>query len=418
MRRVADRRDHFLPAAYIGGFSTNTTEKSRDRPVWVNDRTSGISRQPAREVAYVTGLYDLPDPNPDWLGDTIDLWKYENKLSTALRQLADVRVFDARLWIHNLVPFVAGLFSRGPDANGGVNGEGRIIQFQEHLAPVMVADWTVLQFPEPVLPTSDRALAPARTSAGHGYVVPISPTSALLLTRSTGRQLAFFKKNRWFVRVAHAQASPADQRAVINGLASFALSGIYGPTRESVADLASASIGSANRVWPTLIVNERECDLVCHVYDYFRVASALAVVPSQAQAAANRIDFAAFARDWELPIAFVGVCAERTRGHVVVDNETICASLDLGLGMKRLRQLTGDPMRGSYAIFPVRYFSDAGIHLGDDCVKNRDGRADRTFIRDGRLSTVRRVALPPRGRDSPGLPAFAPHRKARSRRRR
>ena len=76
--------------------------------------------------------------------------------------------------------------------------------------------------------TSDRALAPTRTSAGHGYVVPISPSSALLLTRSTNRHLGYFKKGRWYFRIPHVLAPAADERTVVNALADFALSSLYG----------------------------------------------------------------------------------------------------------------------------------------------------------------------------------------------
>jgi hypothetical protein len=53
---VPVRRDHFLPAAYIGGFSASAVEKSRDRKVWVNDRTHGVREKRACDIAYVTGL--------------------------------------------------------------------------------------------------------------------------------------------------------------------------------------------------------------------------------------------------------------------------------------------------------------------------------------------------------------------------
>lgn len=409
---MSGRRDHFLPAAYIGGFSSSTVEKSRDRSVWVNDKVQGIAEARACDVAYVTGLYDLPDPNPSWLGDSIDRWGYESKLPTALQQLATSPVFDARLWIRNLVPFVAGLFSRGPDANRGVNDEGRVMQFQEHLAPVMVSNWTVLHLPQATLPTSDRALAPTKTSAGDGYVVPVSPDRALLLTRSSNRQLGYFKKKGWYVRIPHVPATVEDQTAIVASLAGFALSSIYGPTRASVA-IPSASIGTANKVWPTLLVSEQDCDLICHVYDYFRVASAFATEPSQAQAAANRIDLGAITKDWTFPIAVVMNHKERTRGCVVAEDHAVYVSVDLGIGIKRLRRIAGDAIRGSFVIAPIQHMIDLGKNLGDDCIERDDGRANRTYLRDANLKAMRRVDLPPRGLHVPDLPAFAAARKTR-----
>lgn len=376
---MTQRRDHFLPAAYIGGFSSDTSFKSRYRPVWVNDRHTGTSEQRADDVAYVTGLYDLPDPNPAWLGDTIDLWAYEDKLPTALRQLETSRVIDARLWIDNLVPFVAGLFSRGPDANSGQNREARVMQFQEHLAPVMAAEWTVLHFPNPDLPTSDRALAPVTISIGNGYVVPLTNNSALLLAYRTAGQVAFWKKGRWYVRIPHAYATAADRRAVVDALAAFALSAVYGPTQESVAHIARKDIGAHNRVWPGHIVNDKVCDLICHVYDYFRVSAALQVAPDRAQAAADRADIAALTKRWRLPVALVLTHSERTRGCVYAENDMLGLDMRLGVEIKRLRRQLGDSVRGSFIVLPFEALSYAGRHIGDECVEDADGRANRTY---------------------------------------
>lgn len=382
--------------------------------MWAHASDGGIVEQRASDLAYVTGLYDLPDPNPNWLGDSIDLWGYEAGLPKALEALRDHRVIDARLWIHNLVPFVAGLFSRGPDANNGENNEGRVIQFQEQLAPVMAANWIVLHFPEASLPTSDRALGPARVGALTGYLVPVDPSSALLLTRGISRQIASYKKGRWYVRVPHRNVTDTDLKTVRESLAKFALSSIYGPSRESVGAVPTKHIGTANRVWPSLLVSEKDCDLICHVYDYFRVASAIARPPADAQGAADRIDLTSVSSNWTLPIAHVGLRPERTRGGVIVDGDAITQDLRLGIAIKRLRMEHGEAIRGAYAVFPIQHFLSSGHRIGDDCISDADGRADRTYVRDERMSTVRRIDLPPRGRSLPELPAFA--RRLRTRR--
>ena len=182
--------------------------------------------------------------------------------------------------------------------------------------------------------------------------------------------------------------------------------------------MPSTSIGGCNKLWPNLLVNEQDCDLICHVYDYFRVASAVAVPPGESQAAADRIDLAASTKDWTFPIAVVAGHNERTRGCVVVDGDVVTASLDLGIDIKCLRRLTGARLRGSFAIFPVQHLVDLGRNLGADCVERDDGRVNRTCMLDEAMKTVRRVDLPPRGKKVPGLPAFASTKKVRGRRKR
>lgn len=279
------------------------------------------------------------------------------------------------------------------------------MQFQEHLAPVMVANWTVLHFPSPDLPTSDRALAPVSTSVGTGYVVPITTTSALLLQHRTAGQVAFWKKGRWYVRIAHAHVDEADRNAVVDALSGFALSAVYGPTRDSVAQILQASIGARNRVWPGQIVNEKVCDLICHVYDYFRVLAALQVDPPHTQAAADRADNEVFANKWKLPVAVVLTHRERTRGCVYIDHNALGVDMRLGLEMKRLRRQLGDFVRGTFTVVPLDALSRDHRHLSEACVEDANGRAGRTYINQN-MTTRRRIDLPERGQRSTALPAL------------
>jgi hypothetical protein len=189
----ADRLDHFIPAAYLGRFSAISTGRSRKRPLYVADR-----RAPARPIiataeklAAVAGLYDLEDPSSQWHGPSIDSWSYEAHLPLALDHLVrrDARL-PMNLWVANLVPFIAGLLARGPDINRGRNSEARMRIFQEMLAPIMVSEWTVLHFPNSDVVTSDRAIAALVTPVGTGIAVPLTTSSALLLTRSRRRRIA------------------------------------------------------------------------------------------------------------------------------------------------------------------------------------------------------------------------------------
>lgn len=233
-----------------------TTGRARSRPLHVADRrATSIFVQSAENIACHPGLYDLPDPDDAWLGTHIDLWGYEAGLPAALDQLLNrTAELNAEPWLHNLVPFVAGLFSRGPDLNDGQNTPARVMAFQEMLAPVMVSQWTVLHYECDQVVTSDRAIAPIETPVGPGLAIPLDRASTLLLTRRTDRRIAVHRAGRWLAEVRHHDMGIDDTAALRDALARFAMHAIFGPTQQSVAvDLDLLGRDSAE--WPALIVN-------------------------------------------------------------------------------------------------------------------------------------------------------------------
>jgi hypothetical protein len=351
--------------------------------------------QTAENVASRPGLYDLPEPDDAWLGDHIDLWGYEAGLPAALDQLSARNTqLDANVWLRDLVPFVAGLFSRGPDANSGQNNEARIMAFQEMLAPVMVSQWTVLHYPCGHVVTSDRAVAPIDTPVGPGIAVPLDTSCALLLTRCTERRVATHQADHWYTTVSHHDMSTGDGSKLRDGLARFAMNSIFGSTLESVA-IDTRLIGLANTEWPALIVNPSECDLACHLYDYFRLASAIRVRPDEAQAAADRIDLDAVLPGWRSPIAVQLNFPERTRGDVaLVDGNSLRLSLELGLELCRKRRAVGDFRRGGFTIVPLENVRTAVVPLGEMCRQGPDGRAHRSYLRNPKTGSLTKIDLP------------------------
>jgi len=104
--------DHYQPAAFIGGFSQDVQPRSRDRAGWVARRgVRGPYRRRAAKVAAKRNLYPA----------RIDaIWRQsEALLPEAIAVLADgPGGIDERalyLWHRSLVPFLAGLFVRGPE---------------------------------------------------------------------------------------------------------------------------------------------------------------------------------------------------------------------------------------------------------------------------------------------------------------
>ena len=352
--------------------------------------------QSAENIACRPGLYDLPGPSDGWLGEHIDMWGYEVGLPAALDGLAarDAHL-DAGIWLQNLVPFVAGLFSRGPDLNRGQNNQARIMAFQEMLAPVMASRWTVLHYPNGHIVTSDRGLAPIDTPVGHGIAVPLDRSSVLLLTRCARRRVATHRGDRWYTSVNHYDMIDVDGDGakLRDALARFAINSIFGPTEGSVA-IDPVLLGLDNADWPALVVNPSDCDLVCHLYDFFRVASAIRVRPDEAQAAADRIDLDAVLPTWRSPIAVEFLFPERTRGGVTVTGASLSLSLGLGLDLFRKRRSFGDFRQGAFGIFPFEQLRTDAVPLGDRCRQGDDGRAQRTNLRNPTTGSVTNVDLP------------------------
>ncbi len=425
------RRDHYLPAAYLGRFSNITTRRARKRPLHVADRrATSTFVQSAENIACRPGLYDLPEPDTDWLGDHIDLWGYEAGLPAALDQLcAETISLDADVWLHNLVPFVAGLFSRGPDLNGGQNNAMRLMAFQEMLAPVMVSQWTILHYPAGSVMTNDRALAIIDTPFGSGTAVPLDTASVLLLTRCTARQVATHQAGGWYTSVKHHNMNANDAHGLRDALARYAMNAIVGPTEEAVAGglgiLGTDTVprgGETPRArsdegrhsswavddgvggwWkttaPGLIVNPNDCDLACHLYDFFRVASAIRVGREEAQAAADRIDLDALLPAWRSPIAVQFNFTERTRGGVtVLGGTSLNLSLELGLNLCERRRAVGDYRRGGFSIMPFDHLRAQTVSLGDMCRQGADGRAHRTYLQNLKTGKVTKVDLRPSSR--------------------
>jgi|GEM_PF-5490634 len=354
----------------------------RRRQVFAADkRARKVFHQVAKNIAFRKGLYDLPNPSPDDLGYHIDLWGYESGLTAAIDQLIDRdTLLEAKAWLNCLVPFVAGLFARGPDLNGGNNNEMRIMAFQEMLAPVMAARWTVLHYPDGSVVTSDRAAGAIRTPVGPGLAIPLDTAHALLLTYEAERVVVRYD-DVWRPVIDHLAMESDDAVELRAAVVRFALNVVVGPTRQSVT-IDPATIGTDNAAWPGVLVNPQHCDLHCHLYDYFRVQSAVRAGVGDGQKAAERIDLDA-AETWLAPLAVMLDLEERTVGGVTVnEGESIRLSMKLGLRMYEVRTAAGDWRGGAFSLIWPAELQERDIALGLMC-RDDSGDIRATEIRDG-----------------------------------
>lgn len=263
------------------------------------------------------------------------------------------------------------------------------------LAFIMASNWIVLHYPDQVVVTSDRALAPIETPHGTGYAVPIDSSATLLLTRCTERRIAVFRDGTWWAQVSHRDLEAADGVQLRQALAAFSMNAIFGPSEDSVAvDRRLLAVEASTR--PDLIVHPFECDAACHLYDYFRAASGIRVSPDEAQAAADRADLDAVLPTWRTPIAVQLNHVERTAGGVHFrPPDSLILSLALGLDLHRVRGENSDLIRGGFLVAPFEHMRNQEVSLGNMCRQAGRRASERTYLHNLETGNVRTFDLRP-----------------------
>ena len=361
---------HYVPAAFLGRFSASTSDRSRKRNLWVFDTgTAEPYEKKAEKLAAETGLYDVDDGTlgPDATADVA--WGYESFLTPALDTLSDAQAaLDAQAWLRGVVPFVAGLFVRGPEFQEefmqriapalphiGVDPAsnataGRLLDLQTLLAPIMASRFCVLHFTESVdLITSDRGYALTGTPDGreHAYIVPVGRHVALtVVPREAGEPLRW-KDGAWQAEVEHRGCADREAEQLNRAMAAFAIRAVYGPTREAVKAVGGV-IGEApapsGGLFPAL-------DPVSHLYDYFRVLAATTTGPEGAAAAASMLDWSLVrGQDWTAPIVVECLFPDRARGGVSVVGDRLRVDLGYGIAQRKVRKEARDPSMGALVL--------------------------------------------------------------------
>jgi hypothetical protein len=317
-------------------------------------------------VAFRDNFYALPHGDPGWLAD-IDLWGYESGLPGALDALsARERGLPTSVWLGNVVPFIAGLLVRGPDVNEGINNEGRIVEFQELLSPVMCARWSIIHVPQPgSLITSDRAYSFMREPPGPGILIPIDPQTAAMLVYDHNREIALRHDGPWMTEIDHVDVVAEFASLANLATAQYAHSEIFGPAQGVIEEVARHMSGPSPRI-PATIVSPEDCDLSCHIYDYHRALSAVNGPPARAAENAANLNFSFMGSEWSTPIAVALTFKERTRGGLCTSSRDIRLDLRWGEAIAEIRQHVGDFRRTDYLVFPydrVKAFSPPlGLH--------------------------------------------------------
>jgi hypothetical protein len=352
---------HYIPAAYIGRFSASASSRARDRPVWVRRRkpTKPFQRA-ASDLGYEINLYDYSYHADGTVRSIDDAWGYERELTAALDALAkESHDIDAALWSYVLIPFVAGLLMRGPDI-GGENGaeEGRLLEFQELLAPFAAAKWTVLHFKSaPPLVTSDRGWSTAIAPYA-GHVVPLDPRTLLVVEPTRRRTILRWTERGWRAPVVHRSPPGFEVDAWNATISAGAREQIFGPT-ETAVERAAEHLEDRRPSSPFADFVD-QMDLGCHLYDYFRILSAISRTLPDAQEAIETVDWRAVDEErWTAPVWIELIMGSRTGGGVrVVAPDGIEVDLSLGVVTRFRRHQFGDFRTGARIPLPLAQIRD------------------------------------------------------------
>jgi len=265
------------------------------------------------------------------------------------------------------VPFVAGLFARGPEFQKEFAerlpaelreesphlGEpsratgARLVDLQLLLAPILAARWAVVHFADNAdLVTSDRGYALTTTPDGGSpsYAIPVSRSAAVIVTpRDRGTPIRWSGES-WVVDIEHFDATPGDAQALNDAIGAFTRQAIFGSSKEAV-EKTGADLGKADRLTAGLFV---VLDPASHLYDYFRVLIATADPPGPDRSLSEEIDWTKVSvDDWRAPVVVELLFPDRTRGGVSVRHGLISVDLTYGIEQRRARKQVGDIRMGA-----------------------------------------------------------------------
>lgn len=332
-------KDHYIPAVLIGRFSLDSTERMRERRVWVyRPGQPSVFRERAENIGYINKYYRLSAQQNDRLVE--DAWTdYEQELTIALDQLSDpaVNSVDGLLWLRVLVPFVAGIFARSPDfarKYEGPPGEqaalqrlfdsmevsradntnmARIVALIRSLAPIMAARWTILHTTGfEFLLNNDSGYvnsAPIYNRSSLGWAIPIGSKCALHLTPCPdghSRRVMFYggKEIGWRSFIDHAQLKPNNYLRFNAAVSDTAGKYLIGPTRESVERHIHYMGEDADTTFNPQMWTSHRMQIV-HEFEWYRLVRALQYAPEEDVDDRFSLDLTSLGDGWKPPIFLV-----------------------------------------------------------------------------------------------------------------
>lgn len=224
----------------------------------------------AENLGYVRDLYTLIEDHgqpPDMIDRA---WRvYEPGLPDGIAALIDshARPLRADVWTRVLVPFVVGLFVRGPEFNRRFEtrlvpiigttstfftptritdntNQARLFEMQRLMFPIATAEWTVVHCTgSGIAITSDVGYCLMRhlQGGGVGYAIPLRPDAVLVLRKGPHHLIAHSAGGSWVMGgIQHAAGAPETISGLNTAIATTAMAEVYGPTERVVDTSAQA----------------------------------------------------------------------------------------------------------------------------------------------------------------------------------
>ncbi len=212
-------RQHFLGAAFLGGFSLDRTVPARGRSLWAR-------RRPGQDDAYQT--------NADSVAWRRDIFTTADTRAGAWDPLTVDRhlgMTDPRIALGEPPPVLA----MGHADNTNI---ARVLEMQRLLSPVMRADWAlVLNRSNVPLITSDLGYTPMTdlSKGRNGYAVPLRIDAALVLV-SPGSEPAAARQavQPQATRIVRSPLGTEEVRSLNSNVAIVCRGEVYGATRDVV----------------------------------------------------------------------------------------------------------------------------------------------------------------------------------------
>jgi len=293
-------RDHYIPAAFLGRFSTDRVTRPRDRTVYVcrKGRTVATSSR-ASNLGYVNNLYGSSSSSSSSLNVDHSVAGYERRLPAALDKLELTHHVNLDTWLRVLVPFVASMFVRGHDfsqrfedrpvvrmalENALVDDDNtnraRIMEMQRLLAPVMCARWVVMHYTGAgTFITNDLGLMGTRDVPrdANGWAIPIGLRAVLGIFPRKQSIVAYYQNGSWVPVIEHRNVVGQQFHGANRGMANFATQWIAGcepSVVQGYSDQLQGGPQSPSLVMETWPFTHRV--LVAHDLEWHRLVSATA----------------------------------------------------------------------------------------------------------------------------------------------
>ena len=241
--------DHYIPASYLGRFSSDEDRPRRRRRLWVADRQQAkVYWQAATKICGARDFYSVssgPDPR---LIDT--MWTYERDLNQALDSLIAGKL-DVSQWLNTLVRFVAALLVRGPDFDIRFNGRfdwfggalddrltksnthyARLFEWQRLLASIIGARWLLIetsgQFTQV---TNDLGYTPFVNPRlkEYGIAIPVGKQHILLIIACKKRVIATVNNGSWVPVIERGVLDDPEHAKFLDSIALCAQRYVLGP---------------------------------------------------------------------------------------------------------------------------------------------------------------------------------------------